>query len=228
MAENHPAGSSSDAARARRGSDRCVAAPRLAGNQKKALTRHATLVFTDESGFLLLPLVRRTLAPQGQVAPLKHRARHRDKMSVAAALTLSPAQGHISLYYRTYPNGYVNGDLYSQFLRGLVHQVRSPLVLVHDRGSMHRGDPMRQLQEDFRDDRLNLNLLPPYAPELNPVEQLWNFSKDKELSNFTPHNVAELNAAATNLFENIRHDQSRLRTFFKATPLSWNPLTIFL
>lgn len=149
-------------------------------------------------------------------------------MSVAAALTLSPAQGHISLYYHNYPNGYVTGAIYAEFLRGVVRQVRGPLVLVHDRGSMHRGDPMRELQQDFPDDRLNLNLLPPYAPELNPVEQLWNFSKDKELSNFTPHNVAELNAVATNMFETIRHDQSRLRAFFRAVPLSWNPLTVFL
>jgi transposase len=205
-----------------------VALPCLAGDQKKVTHRHATLGFTDESGFLLLPLVRRTLAPEGHAAPLRHRARHRDKMSVAAALTLSPAQGHISLYYRTYPNGYVNGPVYAEFLRGLVHHVRNPLVLVHDRGSMHRGDPMRDLQREFPDERLDVNLFPPYAPELNPVEHLWNFSKDKELSNFTPHNVGELNTTATTLFEQIRHDQSRLRTFFKAVPLSWSPRTVFL
>jgi transposase len=190
--------------------------------------RHATLTFTDESGFLLLPLLRRTLAPRGQVPPLRHRARHRDKVSVAAALTLSPAQGHISLYYQTYPNGYVNAAAYCQFLRGLLRQVRNPLVLVHDRGNMHRGDAMRDLQHDFPEVRLDPNLLPPYAPEFNPVEQLWNFCKDKELSNFTPHDVPELDGAVTNLLTTVRHDQSRLRSFFRAVPLSWNPLTVFL
>jgi putative transposase len=200
----------------------------MARYQKKAVNRHATLGFTDESGFLLLPLIRRTLAPRGHAAPLRHRARHRDKMSVAAALTLSPAQGHVSLYYHTYPNGYVNVDVYAQFLRDLLRQVHTPLVLVHDRGNMHRGDPMRQLLHDFRDDRLDLNLLPPYAPELNPVEHLWNFTKDKELSNFTPHTVGELNTTATSVFERIRHDQPRLRSFFRAVPLSWNSLTVFM
>ena len=192
------------------------------------INRHATLTFTDESGFLLLPLVRRTLAVRGHAAPLRYRGRHRDKMSVAAALTLSPAQGHISLYYRTYPHGYVNVDAYAQFLRDLLRQVHNPLVVVHDRGNMHHGDPMRQLCHDFPNDRLDLNLLPPYAPELNPVEQLWNYSKDKQLSNFTPHSVGELDATATSLFETVRHDQWRLRSFFRAVPLSWNLLTIFL
>ena len=190
------------------------------------MTRHASLVFTDESGFLLLPLVRRTLAPRGQAAPLLHRARHRDKVSVAAALTLSPYQGHVNLHYQTYPNGYVNVEAYAQFLRTLLRRVdHHPIVLVHDRGNMHRGDPMRELVRDCP--RLDLNLLPPYAPELNPVEQLWNLAKDKELSNFVPHNVAEANAGVTRLMDNIRHDQLRLRSFYRATPLSWDPLTIF-
>jgi transposase len=228
VARHHAANSAAGAARAQQCGHRRVAAPRVARHQKKVACRHATLVFTDESGFLLLPLVRRTLAPRGHAAPLRHRGRHRDKISVAAALTLSPVQGHVSLYYHTYPNRYVNGDVYTEFLRGLIHQVHNPLVVIHDRGNMHFGDPIRQLQKDFPHDRLDLNLLPPYAPELNPVEHLWNFSKDKELSNFTPHTVGELNATATDLFETIRHDQSRLRTFFNAVPLSWNPLTVFL
>jgi len=155
-----------------------------------------------------------------------HRARHRDKVSVAAALTLSPYQGHVNLHYQTYPNGYVNVEAYTQFLRGLLRQTGgNPLVLVHDRGNMHRGDPMRALAHEFP--RLDLNLLPPYAPELNPVEQLWNFAKDKELSNFVPHDVAEANAGVTRLMDKIRHDQLRLRSFYRATPLRWDPLTIF-
>jgi putative transposase len=187
--------------------------------------RRGTLVFTDESGFLLLPLVRRTLAPCAHAVPLLHRARHRDKVSVAAALSLSPAQGHVGLHYRTYCNGYVNVAAYASFLRELLQQVHSPLVLVQDRGNMHRGDPMRLLQKQFP--RLDVNLLPPYAPELNPVEQLWNFAKDKELSNFVPHDVAESNTVLQGWMDNVRHDQHRLRSFFAATPLPWNSLTVF-
>jgi transposase len=188
--------------------------------------RGATLIFTDESGFLLLPLVRRTLARQAQVAPLVHRASQRDKVSVAAALTLSPARGHVNLHYQTYPNAYVNAEVYADFLRGVVRRFDDhPLVLVHDRGNMHRGEPVRQLSA--RCPRLDLNFLPPYAPELNPTEQLWNFAKDKVLSNFVPHDIAEVDATVNVLMNIVSRDQSRLRSFFRATPLAWNPLTVF-
>jgi hypothetical protein len=120
----------------------------VAGHQKKVINRRAILVFTDESGFLLLPLVRRTLGPCGAVAPLRHRARQRDKVSVAAALTLSPAAGHVNLHYQTYPNGYVNADAYSMFLRGVLRRFDNPLVLVHDRGTSETPEGLFQSDED--------------------------------------------------------------------------------
>jgi hypothetical protein len=197
----------------------------VARGQKKVTGRHATLAFTDESGFLLPPLVRRTLARRAHAAPLGYRGRHREEVSAAAALTPSPSRGHAGPYSRTYPNAHVNAAAYADFLRGLLRRCPNPPVVAHDRGNMHFGDPVRQLQRDFP--RLDLNLLPPYAPELNPPEQLWNSARDKELSNFVPRDVDECDAALNRLLEAIRHDQRRLRTFFAATPLPWDPLTVF-
>jgi hypothetical protein len=201
----------------------------VAAHQKKVRDRSATLVFTDETGFLLLPLVRRTLAPRGHTPVLRHRAKQRDKVSVAAALTLSPLRGHVGLHYQSHPDRYVDAPLYADFLRRLLWRAGEahPLVVVHDRGNMHRGDPMRQLCRDFGPGRLDLNFLPPYAPELNPTEQLWNFGKDKELSNYVPMDVGELNSTVERCLAEVRHDQDRLRSFFAATPLPWDGLTVF-
>jgi len=189
------------------------------------IERRATLVFEDESGFLLLPLVRRTLARRGQTPVLQHRARHRDKVSAAAALTLSPVRGHVSLYFQTYPNRYVNNLVYVEFLRGLLRHLPSPVVLVHDGATLHRGDPLRELCGAFP--RLDLRTLPPYAPDYNPVEHLWNFEKDKELANFVPDDVQTLDATVCRQLARVRQDQSRLRSFFGATPLPWDGLAVF-
>jgi transposase len=198
----------------------------VAARQKKARDLNATLAFTDESGFLLMPLLRRTLARCGHTPVLRHRAHQRDKVSVAAALTLSPARGHVSLYYQTYPDAHVDVEVYAAFVHALLRQVRNPLVLVHDRGNMHRGEAMRALGGRFPR-RLDVNLLPPYAPELNPVEYLWTHSKGEELANFAPPDVPRLERAVVACMEDVRRDQHRLRSFFAESPLPWDGLTVF-
>jgi transposase len=191
----------------------------VAADQKKARDLHAPLIFSDESGLLLAPLIRTTQSPRGRTPLLILRASHRRKVSVAAALSLSPERGHIQLHYQTLVNGYFDSERYARFLRELLHDLRGPLVLVHDNGNMHRGQPMRELCQAFP--RLHLHNLPPYAPELNPVEQLWNWCKDKQLANFAPHDVEELWAGAKLCLEDVRHDQDRLQSFLESTPLSW-------
>jgi len=180
-------------------------------------------MFTDESGFLLAPLVRRTLAPRGHTPALRHRARHRDKVSVAAALTLSPAVGRAGLYYQTYPDAYVDAEVYAGFLHALLRHIRRPLVVVQDRGNMHKGPPLRELNASFA--RLDLNLLPPYAPELNPVEYVWTHVKHERLANFAPLDVPHLDGTVCRCLDEARHDQSRLHSFFAASPLPWDGLT---
>jgi len=48
----------------------------------------AHLVFVDESGFLLIPNVRRTWAPRGHTPLLRHRQR-RDRISIISGLSVS-------------------------------------------------------------------------------------------------------------------------------------------
>lgn len=161
------------------------------------------------------------MAPVARTPLLLQRARHRDKVSAAAALLLSPTRGHARLYAQTFPDTHVDTEVYSFFLRHVLRAVRGPLVLVHDRGNMHRGPAMRELCARCAD-RLYVEQLPPYAPELNPVEYLWNWCKDKQLCNFAAHDVPELESAACGCLEHARHDQQRLRSFFDSSPLSWS------
>lgn len=175
------------------------------------------MVLIDESGLLLAPLVRRTLAPSGQTPVLKQKAAHRDKVSLMAALCLSPRRRKLSLRFRTYPKQYVNNERAAEFLRGLLRQLRGPVMVLWDGGNMHKGEPIRQLQTRFP--RLELQRLPPYAPELNPVEQLWNHLKYTCLVNFAADDVGHLDHAARRRLHYLTRRESRLRSFFKAAQL---------
>ena len=68
--------------------------------KQKARRHDASLVFVDEAGLLLSPLVRRTLAVKGETPVMPQRVRHREKVSVAAALWLSPLRDEVGLFDR--------------------------------------------------------------------------------------------------------------------------------
>jgi len=159
----------------------------------------------DEAGALMAPLVRRSLAPRGQTPILKQKAKHREKVSLAAALTLAPDR-ELGLHFRTYPKDYVNNAKAADFLEALLQEVSGPVVVLWDRGNMHRGDPIRALKEKYP--RLHTEFLPPYAPQLNPVELLWCFLKYGKLANFAPQDLAELEQR---LVEYLRFAQTNPR-----------------
>jgi transposase len=166
---------------------------------------------------MMAPLVRRTLAPAGQTPVLRQRASHRDRVSLAAALSISPVRQQIGLHFRTYPKQYVNNERAAEFLCGVLRQLRGPVIVVWDRGNMHRGDPIRELQR--RIPRLELEQFPPYAPELNPVEQLWDHLKYQKFCNYAPRDVPELDVNVIRHLRRVRKAPDRLRSFLAASNL---------
>lgn len=171
----------------------------------------------DEGGMLLTPLVRRSLAPRGETPILFHRGRHRQKVSLIAALTISPRRQRLGLYFRALPDQYFNQHSVADFVRQLLRHVRGRVILIWDRWSGHRGEAIRALLAAHP--RLRLEQLPAYAPELNPVEFLWSDLKWSKLANFAPHDIAELHAAVLPLLRQASHDRDQLRTFWKGAEL---------
>ncbi len=194
---------------------RAVDWPRI---QREARRRGASLALIDESGLLLAPLLRRTWAPQGQTPVLLQRAKHRDKVSVAAALWWPPGRDRLGLSFWTLVNGYYNNVGVAAFLGELLGSLGSPLVVVWDGGMMHKGDPINELVRQSAG-RLWLERLPAYGSELMPVEYLWAWLKSERLCNFAAHDVGELNGAAVKELTALQKDQQLLRSFFHAATL---------
>ena len=74
-------------------------AARVGPSKQNFARRHAHLVFADESGFQLIPTVRRTWAPRGPTPLLRHWQDH-DRVSVISGLALSPRRRRCRLYYQ--------------------------------------------------------------------------------------------------------------------------------
>jgi transposase len=160
----------------------------------------------------MAPLVRRTQAPRGKTPVLKQKASRREKVSVIAALTRAPHRNRLGLHFRTRPEGYFNGEAVADFLRELLRHLRRKVVVIWGNGNMHKGEPIRAVLRDF--DRLTLERLPPYAPDLNPVEWLWSFLKYGEMANYAPRDATELDGVVTGHLEAIRRKSARLKSFY--------------
>jgi len=172
----------------------------------------------DESGLLMAPLVRRTWALRGQTPQLYQRGKHREKVSLAAALCLSPKRDQLSLIWHTLVNAYFNNERIARFLENLMREIPHRLIVVWDRGNMHKGDPIRAQVERFRP-RLSLELLPPYAPMLNPVEQVFTWIKHGRLSNYAPPNAHMLNRTLRGELQTLEQDQRAIRKIWHASQL---------
>ena len=97
---------------------------RLAPCKKNAARLAAHLVFVDESGFLLIPSVRKTWSPVGQTPILHHRYRH-DRISAISGIAVSPKRFHCTLYCQLYEDN-IQGEEVAVFLRHLLRQIPRP------------------------------------------------------------------------------------------------------
>jgi transposase len=177
------------------------------------------VIFVDESGLLMAPLVRRTWAPRGQRPILRQRGRHREKVSVTGAYWWAPRRRQsLGFIFETLPDAYYNSERTAAFLAVLLREIPERIIVVWDGGNMHKGNPIREAVERFQP-RLHLEKLPSYAPKINPVEQVWSWLKYSRLCNHAPQDAAELNRAIQRELSGITDNQDFLLNMWHGSDL---------
>jgi hypothetical protein len=184
---------------------------------RQARQRDAHLVFLDESGFMLTPSGRRTLAPRGQT-PLLPCWDRRDRISAISCITLSPRWYLPGLYFQLLPDDTnVSAEHIVAFLRRLKESLPRMTVLW-DRHGIHskarlvkaflKANPS-VVAEDF----------PGYVPELNPDEGVWGWTKYGRLANFAPADTAELRERVSAELTWLKKQSYLLDSFIEHTNL---------
>src|ERR1051326_610022 len=153
--------------------------------KQKARRLGLDLIFVDESGFYLLPSVVKTYAPRGHTPILAEWQTH-DHLSVMGALTLS---GRI---YSLIREESLNGLNTIEFLVHLTRQVGDRLLVLWDNSPIHRRVEVKAFLAQAAYRHILVEALPSYAPDLNPVEWLWQHVKDVELHNLTCLDLEQL------------------------------------
>jgi transposase len=174
------------------------------------------LVFLDESGFLLIPNVVRTWAPKGQTPRFYHSYRH-DRISAIGAVAVSPKRKHLALYLRFHAHNLTGLDIRS-FFRFLLRHLRGPVVLLWDRGPIHRRKEVKRFLGEHP--RVHPEFFPAYAPELNPAEYIWT-TADRDLSNSASEDLAELYNGLRRSARRLGTSQRLLWSCIYASDLPW-------
>jgi transposase len=158
---------------------------------RQAYQRRARIALLDESGFLLSPTVRRTMAPRGQTPVLVCSDRH-DRISVISAITLSPRAQHVGLHFMLLgDNENFHGEEVVLFLRQLKGEVGGPWTIVWDRSKIHsRSKVVKEWLA--RHPEVVVEDFPAHAPNTNPDEDVWSWTKYGQVCNLAPTDVDEL------------------------------------
>ncbi len=109
--------------------------------------------------------------------------------------------------------GRVNGAVFAEFLGRLMHNSAHPIFLILDGHSIHHSRPVRDFVAS-QEGRLRLFFLPPYSPELNPDEQVWNYVKHHGLGRAALRNATDLRRFVQSRLRSLQQLPWAVRMFF--------------
>jgi transposase len=176
----------------------------LAAHPKKARRKGAVIVFVDETGFSFQVEPGTTWGPKGKT-PVLRRVSKRRQVSTAVGLTLS---GRV---YKKHFSHAIHGEDTVAHLQHLRRQIDGPMIVVWDRLRVHRSKVVKAFLAEHPE--IEIEWLPPYAPELNPEEDCHGNVKDG-MKGATPETEAEIRHRADRGFERVRRRPDLLLSFF--------------
>src|SRR3990170_1269701 len=189
----------------------------MAPGKKNAARLKAALVFIDESGFLMAPYVRRSWAPKGATPVLYQCGRSHQKVSAIAALCVPAERNTVRCYFRLHPAANIETSRVLSFLRQLSRQLKGkPFFVIWDRWQPHKAKAVRTFL--FHPPAVGFVFLPSYAPELNPVEYVWNHLKTNPMANDPHREVGILSATTRRHARSLQWKEGLLRSFLKHSP----------
>jgi hypothetical protein len=132
-----------------------------------------SLFYLDESGFSTIPNVQRAWSPKGK-PHVADASVARQRVNVVGALDYATGE----IWYDLHGQSVKRNAVVDLIDRIAQREQRMPLTLVVlDNARIHHHIDPQKLDEWLVEHRLVLVHLPPYSPELNPIEIVWKQAK---------------------------------------------------
>lgn len=158
------------------------------------------------------PSVARTWSLRGQTPVLQHSFTWK-QLSAIAGLTFR------QFYFRFFP-GAICSEQIIEFLGALKQQIKQPLLIIWDGAAIHRSRKVATWLEKLNG-HIAVARLPPYAPELNPVEAIWAYLKKNEIANLCLNTIGETGEFARNRLKSMQQRPTLIAAFWKQAELKF-------
>ena len=155
-----------------------------------------TVLYGDESGFCLSPVVPYLWQPKGKTVGLPAKA-HSRRLNVLGFLSRKNCL-HFFEAQET-----MTAQFVIESIEALLPQLSGPTVLVLDNASVHRSKLVQAKRKEGKQKGLRLLFLPPYCPHLNLIETLWRQTKYRWLDCEAYRNFETLCRSVTDILAQV-------------------------
>jgi len=181
--------------------------------RKRAKKLGAMVFFLDEAGFQSDPPLGRTYGLKGHT-PVVSSSGQRQSINVISAINASGA-----FWSATY-TGKLNAESFMEFLKDFVKSQRRRILLVVDGHPAHKANLIKAYIATLAG-KLELHFLPPYAPDLNPDEFVWNYMKGSGVSKKPLKKNESLRERVEQDLRAIHQDKILVASFFSAHSVAY-------
>lgn len=174
--------------------------------QKGAKNKGAEIFWLDEAAIRSDDPLQRTWGLKGQT-PVVKTSGQRQRINAISALSNSGG-----FWYHVY-SGNFNADKFIECIVDFLKGRRRPVVLILDGHPVHKSAKVKKFVEQLNG-KLEIHLLPPYAPDLNPDELVWNQMRNIGTSKKPLKKGESLKERAIADLETIKQNKNLVKSFF--------------
>jgi transposase len=110
--------------------------------------------------------------------------------------------------------GRMNAGKFIEFLKRLLHNAKRPVFLIVDGHPAHRARKVFEFVRKTKG-KLRLFFLPPYSPELNPDELVWNHLKNHGVGKRIVRSREDLKRVVIGHLRFLQKTPDLVRAFFR-------------
>lgn len=181
--------------------------------KKYAKNKGAEIFWLDEATIRSDDPLQRTWGEKGKTPVVKTSGQ---RQAINAISALSNKGG---FWYHVF-DGKFNADKCIECFKSFRKGRKQPVILIVDGHPVHKSKKVTTYLEEL-DGEMEIVFLPPYAPDLNPDELVWNQMRNKGTSKKPLKKGESLKNRAIIDLESIKRDKKLIKSFFQEATVSF-------